>query len=421
MNRQPRIFVLSREYPPNTVGGTSTVARNLSTGLSARGWKVVVVTTRPQRSEDLREDLAGVTVHRTGTNVTYNQDSGVTDASVLTHRRLYQSAVRLAGEYGPPDVVALPDLFCYPEATLLSRRYGVPVVNVLLQDFRTLTPYDRDKHHVASGVSADRRHLYELEEKSLRGCAHTVFISAALSDAITGYYPGVATAHSVIHLGVDTAELGSIAGADADRARLRETLPATAYGRPLLVACGRLVPVKGFAPLLTALGRLGSAAPHLALVGVGPEEPHLRQLARTLDIEADVTFVGDVPRRTALTFMSMATVAVVPSLWESFCYVCAEMMALGRPVVATTVDSLNELMPSDEYGYRVAVTGSATGRRLDPGSLAAAIGSALGDPAEASRRGARARERMLSRFTNDRFARLMAELCGRLGSVTADG
>src|SRR5439155_11471446 len=112
MNRQPRIFVLSREYPPNTVGGTSTVARNLSTGLSARGWKVVVVTTRPQRSEDLREDLAGVTVHRTGTNVTYNQDSGVTDASVLTHRRLYQSAVRLAGEYGPPDVVALPDLFC---------------------------------------------------------------------------------------------------------------------------------------------------------------------------------------------------------------------------------------------------------------------------------------------------------------------
>jgi glycosyltransferase involved in cell wall biosynthesis len=50
--------------------------------------------------------------------------------------------------------------------------------------------------------------------------------------------------------------------------------------------------------------------------------------------------------------MSVADIAVVPSLWESFCYVCAEMMAFGRPVVASHIDSLRESIPDEPLVIR---------------------------------------------------------------------
>jgi glycosyltransferase involved in cell wall biosynthesis len=411
-------FVFSREYPPNTVGGTSTVARNLGVGLAALGWRVVVVSTLAGTDQDVREHIDGVTVHRAATGVVYNEESGLADQSVRSHRRLYAAAEALADELGPPDVVLLPDLFCHPEATMFARRHGVATVNILLQDFRAITPYDRDAHHVTTGVSADRRDLVGLEEKAVTGCDHTAFISHALSDAVTGYYPHSTAPHSVVHLGVDLAEIDAVR-AGPDGARLRAGLLAARPDTSLLVACGRLVPVKGFTELLRALPDVHApdTAVHLALVGVGPEESALRRLAGELGITDRVTFLGDIPRRTALSWMSVADVAVVPSLWESFCYVCAEMMALTRPVVCTAVDSLRELVPDARQGWPVPVTGQSGARVLDPRDLAAALTAALADPAEGARRGAAARDRVEQHFTNTRFAEGIAAIADRLAGL----
>ncbi|MFJ6194861.1 glycosyltransferase family 4 protein [Micromonospora sp. NPDC092111] len=415
MSRPGRAFVFSREYPPNTVGGTSTVARNLGVGLTALGWQVVVVSTVADPTRDVREEVDGVTVHRAATGVVYNEESGLGDQSVRTHRRLFTAAEALAAELGPPDLVLLPDLFCHPEARMFARRLDVPLVNILLQDFRAITPYDRDAHHVTTGVSAEPRHLLHLEEKAVTDCDHTAFISQALSDAITGYYPGSAAPHSVVHLGIDLAEIDAVRAEPVGRRLRAELLP----GRPdtaLLVACGRLVPVKGFAELLRALPDVHApgAAPHLALVGVGPEEAALRGLAGELGVADRVTFLGDVPRRAALSWMSVADVAVVPSRWESFCYVCAELMAFARPVVCTAVDSLRELVPDARFGWPVPVAGPSGARVVDPGALAVALGAALADPAEGARRGAAARDRVERRFTNEHFAEGIAGIAGRL-------
>jgi glycogen(starch) synthase len=423
VNAEPRAFVLSREYPPVTVGGTSTVARDVGAGLVAEGWRVTVISTNPHSRRDVEENVGGVTVHRIATGgVVYNSGTGMADQSMRTHRRLFAAAERAAKESGGPDVVVLPDLFCYPEATMFARRQRAPLVNVLLQDFRAITPYDRGAHRVTTGVSADHRHLVELEEKAFRGSDHTVFISHALSGAIRGHYPDGDVRHSVIHLGVDHAEIGSVE-ADGEPARRRGELLGDGRDRSLLVACGRLVPVKGFSILLHALALLspGSAspAPHLALVGVGPEEDRLRRLAADLDLTSRVSFLGDIPRREALGWMSAATVAVVPSLWESFCYVCAEMMAFGRPVVATAVDSINELIPTDSFGYRVPVSGPPGRRVLAPGSLASALSAALADPDEARRRGAAARARIAALFTTRRFGREISALSHELRRETA--
>jgi len=408
--------VFSREYPPVIVGGTSTVARNLATGLAANRWQVTVISADPHGDTDRTECLDGVTIVRVATTVVYNEDTSLSDASIRVHRGLYRAALSLAGQDGPPDAVAIPDLFCCPEASLLARQYRVPLVNILLQDFRTLTAYDRDQHRVTSGVNATAGDLFELEEKALRSSDHTVFISRALADAIGSYYPRLPRASSVIHLGVDTREIASIAGAAAEADQLRRSLPSAC--RRLVVACGRLVPVKGFDPLLRAVAAVDRPGLHLVIIGVGPEASHLARLADQLGLTAKVTFTGPTSRRTALTWMSIADVGVVPSLWESFCYVCAEMMAFGRPVVASTVDSLSELMPTEEFGYRVPAAGPPTSRVIDPGLLAGALQQALADPAAATRRGAAARERILTEFSNARFTASMSALLGTLTGST---
>lgn len=427
MTGKQNIFIFSREYPPAIIGGTSTVARNLAIGLAAEGWQVTVITTAPRSRGEEREHIDGVLVHRCGTDTIYSASSGLTDHGIRVHRRLYKAAHLLATESGPPAVVALPDLFCYPEAAMFASRYVVPLVNILLQDFRAITPYDRDTHHVTTGVSADREHLLDVERKAVCESDHTVYISRALSDAVTGYYPVGQAPHSVIHLGVDPAEVAAVE-TDQQWRRGRHEMFGADPARPLLVACGRLVPVKGFAALLHALDLLGPVAgpdvgtallPHLALVGVGPEEAPLRRLATDLGLAPRITFLGAVPRRGALGWMSVADVAVVPSLWESFCYVCAEMMAFGRPVVATAVDSLRELIPSAEYGYPVPVSGQLGRRSVDPGDLAHALREALTHPQQAGRRGAAARARVAEHFTNARFARGVSAICHDLTAANS--
>jgi glycosyltransferase involved in cell wall biosynthesis len=412
MIRVPQVVVFSREYPPVTVGGTSTVARNLAVGLLAEGWRVSVVTTAPGSTDDILETVDGVRVHRVGTDMVYQANTGLHDDSLRIHRRLLAVAESLT-RAGATDMVALPDLFCYPEAAMFARRHGVPLINILLQDFRAITPYDRDTHRVTTGVSASYTDLFVLEEKAFRDSDHTVFISRALSEAVTGNYPAADVAHSVVHLGIDLDEIAAVA-ADPAWAESRRRMLAATPDSPLLVACGRLVPVKGFAPLLHAIRLLDLAGPgakaHLALVGVGPEEAGLRDLAADLGLQERVWFLGDVPRREALGWMSVADVAVVPSLWESFCYVCAEMMAFGRPVVATAVDSLRELVVDETVGYPVPVTGPSGARRLDPRDLSRRIDEALRDPDEARRRGAAAQARIAGNFTNSRFAQGISAL-----------
>jgi glycosyltransferase involved in cell wall biosynthesis len=386
-------FLFTREYPPHTVGGTSTVARNLAVGLVRRGLPVRVLTTAPGAARETEETVDGVLVRRVPVD-------GVYDRSIPAQRRILAAAERMAADHGTPGVLVVPDLFSWPEAAVFRGRHAVPLINVLLQDFRAITPYDRDGHRVTTGVGGVHEDLIRLEENACRSSDHTVYISRALQDAITGHYPGIADRGSVVHLGVDRAEIDAVR-ADPEPLRRKAALLGDAPAR-LVVGAGRLVPVKGFGHLVEAVARINrglvpGGPVRLVLLGAGPEAPHLRAQAD------DLVILSDLPRSEVLGWMSVADVAVVPSLWESFCYVCAEMMALERPVVATAVDSLRELIPDGSVGYPVPVAGPPGARRLDSAVLADRISAALTDP-DAAGRGRAARRRVLAEFTLDQYA-----------------
>jgi glycosyltransferase involved in cell wall biosynthesis len=120
----------------------------------------------------------------------------------------------------------------------------------------------------------------------------------------------------------------------------------------------------------------------LAVVGEGPLEADLRRQAAVLGLGGAVRFAPPVRPADEL---AAADVVAIPSRWESGPLVLTEAMALSRPVVATPVGTVTDLVVEGETGWLVPVD--------DAPALARALIAALADPIEARRRGAAGRQR----------------------------
>ena len=177
---------------------------------------------------------------------------------------------------------------------------------------------------------------------------------------------------------------------------------------PRLLCIGRLIPIKGHLVLLRALAQARASVPGvtLDLAGRGPLEPALKSYVRELGLEEAVRFLGFVsPVRHAI---EDAAIVVVPSLGEGFGMVALEAMERARPVIASAVGGLPEIVADGATGI-VVPSGDAD-------ALAEAIVALAGDLERAAAMGAAGRERALGEFTPDRSARRIEELyAGALG------
>ena len=167
--------------------------------------------------------------------------------------------------------------------------------------------------------------------------------------------------------------------------------------RRFVVAC-RLVREKGVHVLLEARRR--ATTPWiLQIAGDGPERESLATAARALGHAVEM--LGQLRPEELATTMQRATAVLLPSVWyETFGLTAIEAFALGRPVVASAIGALNEVV-DDASGLRVA--------HGDAAAWAAAIDRLAGDPALAAQLGQGARSRYLAHFTPERDAeRLLA-------------
>lgn len=190
-----------------------------------------------------------------------------------------------------------------------------------------------------------------------------------------------------IHYGLDAdAFLGRAGGAAGVRAEWG--VPA---GAPLVGVVGRLTEQKGHAFLLDAFAEVAQALPSACLLVVGDGELRFeleRQAAR-LGLGGNVTFTG---RREDVSRIMMALdVLVMPSLWEGFGLVLLEAMAASRPIVASRVSAIPEIVTDGETGL-LAPPG-------DSARLTDALLTLLRDPARAQEMGRRGRQRLAQQFT----------------------
>lgn len=146
--------------------------------------------------------------------------------------------------------------------------------------------------------------------------------------------------------------------------RWRERLGAGML-RPLWVCVARLEEQKGHDVLLDAAAEVRRRGLEfvLALAGEGSKRAELEQRAQALGIADRVRFLGHVD--DAATLLAAANVVVLPSRWEGLPLVVLEAMMRGRPIVASAVGGVPEVL-SD----------GVNGRLVPPGDVQA-LASAL--------------------------------------------
>ena len=165
----------------------------------------------------------------------------------------------------------------------------------------------------------------------------------------------------------------------AGRDAARRVLGAGSSG-PLVGVFGRAVPQKGIEVLIDAFPGVRAVHPsaRLVVVGDGPLRPALERRARTAGLGDAALFTGWV--ESAAGLMSACDVVVIPSLWEGFGLVALEAMAASRPIVASRVDGLEEIVVDGATGLLVTPQ--------DVRALSGAVASLLGDPTRAAALGA---------------------------------
>ncbi|MGH7365181.1 MAG: glycosyltransferase [Candidatus Rokuibacteriota bacterium] len=131
----------------------------------------------------------------------------------------------------------------------------------------------------------------------------------------------------------------------------QDTGPAVAPRPPFIVACGRLVRMKGFSDLVRAFAAIRrDRAAQLVILGEGPERANLVERAREHGIEDDLLMPGFVPN--PWSYFRRASVFVLSSLFgESFSMVLVEAMACGVPVIASRCEwGPEEILDRGQYG-----------------------------------------------------------------------
>ncbi len=180
---------------------------------------------------------------------------------------------------------------------------------------------------------------------------------------------------------------------------------------PLMATVGRITEQKGLTYLLEAMVRVRERLPEARLLIVGDSqdgrEQYKTQLLRrweSLGLQDTVLFTGvrdDVP-----AVMQAIDLFVMGSLWEGFGLVFLEAMAAGRPIVATRVSAVPEVVQEGATGLLVPPR--------DPEALAEAMLALLNDRERAQQMGAAGSIRLKEQFTEDKMVESVEQLYAEL-------
>ena len=173
---------------------------------------------------------------------------------------------------------------------------------------------------------------------------------------------------------------------------LRKLSPANLI---LIGAIARLETTKGIHFLIEAFARLTPQFPelHLIIVGAGGKEPELKEQATKLGLGGRISFTGY--QRNIHDYLHHFQIFIIPSLHEAHPLVLMEGMGHGKPIVATTVGGIPEVIKDGENGLLVSPANSE--------ELATAMKRLLIEPELLIKIGKKGRETYEKEFTVERM------------------
>lgn len=201
---------------------------------------------------------------------------------------------------------------------------------------------------------------------------------------------------------------------------------------PVITACGALFERKGFADLIRACGILKQRGRHFhcAIIGEGPQRRQLQALVAAEGVGEEITLLGALPQIEVIRHYSRSDLFVLPCLTRSLSVpdqeadlvkaleawfegkgsiikdgipnVLVEAMAMGIPVVSTSISGIPELIQHGTNGLLVPPQ--------QPARLAQAIECLLLDPDLRKRLGERGAADVRNRFDRKKNAAALTEI-----------
>lgn len=350
-----RIAMFSESYLPRISGVTHSLSATAD-ALRALGHRVLVAAPRYPGHRDSDPDVIRFPSIRTPQEPDFPLALPYSPAA---WRRLEEARLDIVHAHTPFLMGAA--------AARLARRLRVPLV------FTHHTLYDEYVHYapfVSRRVSAPAVRAYV--RRYANRCQAVVAPSRMVASRLRAQ--GVTARIECI----PTAALAPDIGARSEIARVRRDLGIPA-GRPIIVTLSRLAREKSVDLVLAAFAALRSTHPAvLVVVGGGPEEGALRELAADLRIAGEVVWTGLLPHTRALDCVAAGDVFLYASQTETQGLVVAEAMALGLPVVAVGAGGVADAVRDGETGFLTAA---------DPAALAARVRLLLDEPSRAQAMG----------------------------------
>jgi glycosyltransferase involved in cell wall biosynthesis len=242
--------------------------------------------------------------------------------------------------------------------------------------------------HNWPGKTINLRLYAALDRLLLRRFSKIGVVSSTVQDLLRR--SGVRGGHvTLVENGIDTESFSP------GRPVLRE-LPQL-QGKKVVGFVGRLAREKGLACLMQAARSILRVSGNVAFVlaGDGPYRDQLRDLVKELDIENHVLLLG--ARSDLADVYASMDIFVLPSLCEGMPMSVLEAMAAGKPVVASRVGGIPQVVQDEETGLLVSAG--------DASQLTTALSRLLAAPRLCEELGRRGRDRVNSHFS----ARAMAE------------
>jgi glycosyltransferase involved in cell wall biosynthesis len=333
---------------PRRIGGTETFARELSVQLGKRGWKsVLCFLSKP--SEEVRRflDLPNTSIDVYATTK---------DSSFKTGRNL--ATITRANR---PEILHLHFtgfLNCY---SWIGRLRSVKKV------------FFTDHHSRSAGYVAVRAPFWK---RTVARCINgpltkVISVSNYGYECMTAFDLLPRNRFQMIYNGVDLTRVNI----DATRAvefRHRYSIPAE---RAIVMQVSWIIPEKGIADFLETarLVTRQNRNVQFVLVGDGAYREQYMKDAAAMGIEDRITWTGMVEDPFGEGVFAAADVVCQFSRWEEvFGWMIAEAMAHGKPVVATRVGGIPELITNGESGFLV--------ERGDTSEMSKHILTLLADP-----------------------------------------
>ena len=351
-------FVAPAYVPAFAFGGPVTQLQRITKALHKRGHDVAVYTTNaisPSSFVSLpsHEYIDGVLVKR------------------------YAVLLRVAGYWFSPSM--LKDLlkddfdvihancarsFQLDLASLVSRIKRVPLI---VQSRGAIGSY-----RIENVVSFGLRFLYLLHNSILRISLKQADKVIALTQAEAAQYEIMGVAREKIEVipnGIDLSEFYNLPKSMEFKKKF-----GINDEQKVILYLGRMDKIKGVDILIEAFARIRKEVGNVKLVIVGPDSEYslfCRKLVRKFAIDENVLFTGPLYNNDKLEAYVDADVCVLPSRYETFSNVLLEAYACSKPVIASKVEAMQDLVVDGKTGILFPPE--------DVNALARALNTILGD------------------------------------------